>query len=172
MLISLKDESHVTDKSLQSIEKTISQKDSVVLIHANWCMHCQNFAPIWKDSKKMFAKGKLVQIDIESSALDKVQQNKKIAKKIENKEGMYFPMIIFFFRTGENKTVKKFYSGDRSEADLKKFMDKHKKKLSDKASSKGGASENMTGGSTKSKGKKSKSVEHEVNEILNNYFKL
>lgn len=169
MHISLEEESQVTDKTVQKIEKAISEQDSVLLLHANWCMHCQHFMPTWKASQKAFKKAKVTPINIESSALDKVQQNKKIAKKIQNKDGMYFPMIIFFFRTTENKTVKKVYNGDRSEEDLKKFMDKHKKKYA-AAAAKGGESDKMSGGGRK--GKTTKSVEHEVNEILNNYFKL
>lgn len=180
MHISLEEESQVNEKTIQKVEKAISEQDSVMLIHANWCMHCQHFMPTWKASQKTFKKAKMTPINIESSALDKVQQNKKIAKKIHNKDGIYFPMIIFFFRTSENKTVKKIYNGDRSEEAMKKFMDKHKKKYAAAPATKGGAAstattattKDMTGGSAKSKGKKSKSVEHEVNEILNNYFKL
>lgn len=173
MLISLKEESQVTDKVLTKIEKSISQKDSVMLIHANWCGHCQQFMPAWEASEKAFAKANVTQIDIESKALDKVQQHKKIEKKIRNKDGMYFPMIIFFFSTGENKTAKKVYNGNRSQEDIQQFVQKHQKKY---AAAKGGASKGesmtMSGGAKKGKGKLSKSVEHEVNEILNNYFKL
>lgn len=159
MHLSLTNESSVTEKKLDEIEQFLKNTDTVVLIHASWCHHCIHFMPTWKKCKKTFKEQNINTIQVEYDALGKVTQNKFIAKKLHNKDGMYFPMIIYFVSTG-TKTAKKMYEGDRSKEDVVGFVNKHKTKAAKKQ-----------GGGANAK-KANKDVEEEVNKILNQYFKL
>lgn len=158
----------INPKSLQKLENTLSKGTTVLLNYAKWCGHCKMFEPTWAELKEEFAKNKIKTVEIEHSALEKLQQHKKIFKRITNNNQVYFPMIIFYVQKGD-KCIKKIYEGDRSKDMVKEAILSMKKKSQGKKSLKkqrGGSKETKETTDTKS------NVEKEINAILDKFFKL
>jgi thiol-disulfide isomerase/thioredoxin len=124
MILSFKNEEDVTDTNLKKLDKLVSNNNTILLNHATWCAHCHHFQPEWKKFKSLAAKNKVNVIDVESSALQKIEQNSKLYKKITPKDGMvYFPMIIIFVKKNKG-TIKTFYKGNKTATELSTFIDK------------------------------------------------
>jgi thiol-disulfide isomerase/thioredoxin len=131
MILSLNSEADINLQNLKKLENLTSQKNTVLLNMANYCHHCQIFKPQWEQFKSSMG-SKVNFVEIESTALGKLKDNKKIYKTVTPKDGaVYFPMIIMYFKKG-TKSEKKLYEGNRDAESLKKFVDsktKESKKL-------------------------------------------
>ncbi len=126
-ILELDSSSDVTPENMKKLQSLISNKNTVLLNHANWCGHCQMFKPQWEEFKKMAGKGINV-VQIENDALTKVREDKKTYNRVTPKDGMvYFPMIIIFIKKDGKLAEKKIYEGNRTAADLKAFIDSNVK---------------------------------------------
>lgn len=122
--LNLESVADLTPKNLKKLEDLVSQKNTVLLNHANWCGHCQIFKPEWNEFRQNIGK-KVNLVQIENDALSALQKNKTLYKKVVPKDGVvYFPMIIIFLKKNSKKTSeKKIYDGNRTAFDLKSYID-------------------------------------------------
>jgi hypothetical protein len=123
------DEADMKLDAVKKLEKLITSKTTIVLIHALWCGHCREFVPNqWAEFKKICGKAIHV-VEIESSVLDVVKSNKGLASKLLPKgQGVYFPMMLVFTSKGDKRVKKVVPPGTRDPEDIKSFI----KKLSGK----------------------------------------
>lgn len=122
MILNLTSESDVNLKNLKKLE-TLTGKTTVLFNHATWCGHCHMFRPEWEQFKEQMGGTKVNFVEIESSALSKIRENKKMYKKVTPTDGaVYFPMVIFFIKKGD-KCEKKLYEGNRDASSLKTFIE-------------------------------------------------
>jgi len=136
MIVSLNTSQDVVNvKKLEKLESAL-QQSSLVFNHANWCGHCQAMKEDWSKFKRS-AKGKVNVVEIESDALQKLQQSQKLYKKVTPNEGLAgYPTLVLIV-INNNRKKKIVYNGDRSYQDIKTFVDKHTAvKSSSKKSSK------------------------------------
>lgn len=107
------------NKTFQKIEKS---EQSVVLLHASWCYHCQVFKPEW-DKFVSANKGRkgLNIVEIESEALNNLSSHKQLYEKLlgsgKNKLSIGFPTVLLF--NGGKRSV---YNGERSQTGLEKAV--------------------------------------------------
>lgn len=116
-------------KDIKSLKEKLKQKNSVVLVHATWCGHCQVFEPEWKKLVSRFgknSKGKGVQFfSIESEVYNKIAESDpkfstRLTKTASSPQ-MYFPKIMLFTK-GEKAIRRKVYEGARTADDLQKYI--------------------------------------------------
>ena len=72
-----------SNKKIEDTLENIEKSNSIILIHASWCLYCKMFKPIWKDFVKQLEKNKknkdIVIVDIESEILPQIiEKNKKL----------------------------------------------------------------------------------------------
>lgn len=96
----------------------------VLLIHANWCGHCQHLLPEWKKMKETLKDNKNISVhEIENGDSDKEHRLTELGKRTGgNKISVRgFPTILRF----ENGEMTEF-KGKRTAAELAKWATKHK----------------------------------------------
>uniref|UniRef100_A0A6C0B8I3 Thioredoxin domain-containing protein n=1 Tax=viral metagenome TaxID=1070528 RepID=A0A6C0B8I3_9ZZZZ len=96
----------------------------LLLIHANWCGHCQHLMPEWKKMKEILKDNENVSVhEIENDDSDKEHRLSKFSQKNGgNKVSVRgFPTIIRF----ENGEMTEF-KGKRTAEELAKWALKHK----------------------------------------------
>ncbi len=129
MLLEIKTKSDVNDVNIKQLKKDLNEKNVVLLIHAFWCGHCQNFVPKWNNLVETYKKKRGIKlISIESEALKELQ---KVYPAVYNRvipasKEVYFPMIVFFKKTAPGKlSSKSIYRSDMSEnAIMHSFLSK------------------------------------------------
>jgi thiol-disulfide isomerase/thioredoxin len=122
MILSLNNESDVNQTNLKKLENLTSKDNTVLYNYGSFCGYCTQFKPQWDLFKESMKSSKVNFVEIESSALSKLRENKKIYKKITPADGaVYFPMIIVFTHKN-NKCEKKLYEGNRDAESLKSFV--------------------------------------------------
>ena len=87
-------------------------KKCVALFYAPWCGHCKKIKPLWNDLETSHPGVTSVNCD----------EHSKIAEK-HNIKG--FPTIKYLPNGIDSSDNSIEYSGDRSEGDLKRFIDKY-----------------------------------------------
>jgi len=134
MILSLNSEADINPQNIKKLENLTSQKNTVLFVNANWCGHCQSFKPQWEQFKTSMG-SKVNFMEIESTALGKLKDHKKVYKTVTPKDGaVYFPMIIMYFKKG-TKCEKSLYEGNRDVESLKKSVNsklKESKKIDKK----------------------------------------
>lgn len=120
----------IDTKNMDSLKDKLRQKNSVVLVHATWCGHCQVFEPEWKKLVSRFAKknkqGKEIQFfSIESEVYNKIAEaDQKFSDRLTKTASspqMYFPKIMLFTK-GKSSIRRKVYDGSRTADDLEKYI--------------------------------------------------
>ena len=83
--------------------------------YAPWCGHCKKLEPIWVELGTIFNESKVVIAKMDATANDGPE------------EVTGFPTLYFKKAGNKNNTIdpKFLYQGDRSKADLLKFIQKH-----------------------------------------------
>lgn len=113
-------------KDIISLDERLRSKNTVVLLHATWCIHCQMFASQWDALLSKLAKKKDLQMfSIESEVLQAINDKKpsllSFLAKTPSSPDLYFPKIMVFVKG--NKAVRRFeYTGDRNADALEKFI--------------------------------------------------
>lgn len=118
MKLSFREENQFTPTNLQKLEDILTNKNTVLLHHADYCGHCQTMRG---EFEKFKTETSTNVVEIESSALSTAGKHKKIAKRIIPSNGqMYFPLIIIFIKKADGKTSKRIvYKGPRTAEALK-----------------------------------------------------
>lgn len=119
------DEADMKPDAVKKLDKLVTTKTTIILIHALWCGHCREFVPNqWAEFKKTCGKSIHV-VELESSVLEALKSHKELAKKILPKgQGIYFPMMIVFTSKGEKRVKKIVPPGTRQPEDIKAFIQK------------------------------------------------
>jgi len=130
MILNLTDENEFRLNLKDNIKKleTLTQKNTVLFNKANWCGHCQVFAPQWEEFKRNIG-SKVNIVEIESSILNKIKDDhKNLYKRVTPSSGaVYFPMIIIYIKKG-NKIEKKLYENNRDAKTLQNHVEEKLKK--------------------------------------------
>jgi thiol-disulfide isomerase/thioredoxin len=102
-------------KTVKAPPRQIEPEETVVLIYANWCPHCQSMKPEWNEMKRKL--GPIIEtIEIEDSDFDKdakmqtIENNKLNGEKIE----MYGYPTMFKIQNGRPE----YYGGNRTADDM------------------------------------------------------
>lgn len=91
-------------------EQSGGTQGQVVLFYAPWCGHCQNLKPVWNRLESEF-KGQVVKVNGDEEP------------KLVSKFGVDGFPTIYYCPNGKNSNKDAvLYEGDRSEADLLKFI--------------------------------------------------
>lgn len=111
------------------LEARIKSKNTVLLIHATWCMHCVMFTPKYSAFAKTVksTKRNVQVLALESTVMKTLHEtDKKLFAFVTGFKGgdMYFPKVMTFKVTGD-RVVRKEYQGERTEKDLLAFTDKN-----------------------------------------------
>jgi thiol-disulfide isomerase/thioredoxin len=108
----------------------IKAKNTVLLVYADWCMHCKMFKPTWASlidrvKKEALIKKNFQLLAIESEVLNKLaSSNKKLydyITKTKASPDVYFPKLMVFLKSGAT-TKKAEYTKDKSEDSLYNFL--------------------------------------------------
>jgi thiol-disulfide isomerase/thioredoxin len=116
----------VTTKDIASLKDKIRSKNTVLLIHATWCGHCQIFKPEWEKLVSGNSKNKKIQLlSIESEVFQKLREkDPKLAdylSKTTSSPQLYFPKIMIFSK-GDKSIRRSVYEETRSANDLQDFI--------------------------------------------------
>lgn len=122
----------VIAKDIKKLHKMVSAKtSSIVLLYANWCMHCISFKPTWETVSNFVNKNKDIKqhvqmLQIESSTLSEIERvNPELYEYMTTtttSPEKYFPKIMVFMNDKNGKQKKGVFEGDRSETALKKLI--------------------------------------------------
>eukprot|EP01024_Parvocaulis_polyphysoides_P026521 TRINITY_DN2415_c0_g1_i1.p1 TRINITY_DN2415_c0_g1~~TRINITY_DN2415_c0_g1_i1.p1 ORF type:complete len:538 (+),score=115.82 TRINITY_DN2415_c0_g1_i1:133-1614(+) len=94
-------------------DDVLNDKDVLIEFYAPWCGHCKKLAPIYEKVGEKFQENKSVTIAKMDATANDVPDSRFDVRG--------FPTL--YFVTGKNEVIQ--YKGDRSEADLIKFVEKH-----------------------------------------------
>jgi len=108
----------LTHKDFGKLEEKIKSKNTILLIHATWCMHCKIFKPKWNEfgkkitSDKDIKKSDIQVFEIESENLNKLAKSHPsvfnyIAKTAKSPD-VYFPKVIVFKKTASGVSKKEY----------------------------------------------------------------
>lgn len=103
------------EPSREGLPQHMINKPCMTMFHADWCPHCKHLLPEWETVKKSVA-GRHLLADIES---------KNPMMKNFNLKG--YPTIRYFPQGLNNPSVFVEYSGDRTAADILKFLSDNQK---------------------------------------------
>jgi len=117
----------VSVKDIPSLEELVRSKNTVLLLHATWCIHCQMFGPQWDVLLQRYIKRNDVQLlSIESEVIKKLsEKNPKLLSflaQTPTSPDLYFPKIMMFIK-GAKSTRRMEYSGDRNADAVQAFID-------------------------------------------------
>ena len=116
-------------RDLNKLHETIKTKTTIMLLHANWCFHCQIFKPVWtrviERAHAAHFTNHIQFVDIEENVLSTLQKNNETLFKYVStttaSSDIYFPKIMVFVKQGD-RTRKTVYTGSREEDDLFQFF--------------------------------------------------
>jgi len=135
----LNEDNLINDANISKLKKLLSNKNKnniILLNYASWCGHCNVFKPEWESLKIDKKLKKTLFVEIESSALNKINS---IDKNLYNKlipinKSLYFPMILMYFKNKENNKISKtLYSGVNNKIAIEEFLLKKLAKKGGKA---------------------------------------
>ncbi len=98
------------ESSSSTFEKDITNDTKLVLFYADWCGHCQQFKPIWKETAEQINKGgKKIMISVDVGGKD--PESSKLSEKY-GVDG--FPTVMIF----SNGSKSGPYDGPRTKEGL------------------------------------------------------
>lgn len=118
-------------KDLASLEETLKKKNTILLIYADWCLHCKLFKPTWnkvaQEVKQTRSLNQQVQLLSIESEVFKVlgERNPKLYKYISTtrtSKDIYFPKVMVF---PKDKPTPKEYIGEKSEESMIDYITKY-----------------------------------------------
>ncbi len=117
----------IQNKDLKNFNELLKKNNSIILIHADWCIHCQLFKPIWeKTLKDLKNKLNLQFFSIESEVLKDLQEkNVKLFNYITTtpaEKSIYFPKIMIISKTNKGTLKRKVYIGNRDYDEFTKYL--------------------------------------------------
>lgn len=102
-------------KTVKTVKPLPEPEDTIVLIYANWCPHCQSMKPQWNELKNQLG-STIETIEIEDSDFDKdiklrnIENNKLNGEKIE----VYGYPTMFKIKNGRAD----YYGGNRTASEM------------------------------------------------------
>jgi len=121
MQLSFQKESDFSSSRVSQLEKSLNgDKTTVMLHHSEHCGHCHQMRGEFENFKNSTKSNVM---EVEGSALGKLQEHKSLYKKVTPADGsMYFPMILIFIHK-----KKHLYEGERTKEGINKFISTHTK---------------------------------------------
>lgn len=117
-------------KDLATLETTLKQKNTILLIYAEWCLHCKLFKPTWNKVAQTVRQSKILNqqvqlLGIESEVFKVLSdRNPKLYKYISTtrtSKDIYFPKVMVFQK---DKQTPHEYDGDKSETTMINYINK------------------------------------------------
>jgi thiol-disulfide isomerase/thioredoxin len=103
--------------SKSKTQKVKPESTLVCKIYANWCVHCKDLKPVWKELETiMDAHKNIKMIEVEESEMEKL---KDIYKKDVVVKG--FPTIVKICKNKGEETIE-YYGGPRTVDALRKWI--------------------------------------------------
>ena len=118
----------LTEKDLVSLESKIKSKTTMLLLYADWCIHCKMFKPTWtkfaEDTTKKTKKIQFLAINAEvlQSLSSKDKRFYDYITTTPNEKNLYFPKLMVFLKTKKG-IVKEEYTEDKKMELLNKYVD-------------------------------------------------
>lgn len=116
----------ITIEDIPTLRERLSAKTTVLLLHANWCGHCQLLKPIWTKAITTALNTQGVDehvnfMDMEENVLSEINNRDQdlfayVASSAKSKD-VYFPKIMIFTKT-KTGTRRSAYEGSRQEDKL------------------------------------------------------
>jgi hypothetical protein len=117
----------VNAQNLALLRRNMGKQNIVVLVHANWCYHCQMFKPAWDQFCAANASTPgLLLVELENSVMAPLAQHDQstymfLARDIEG-----FP-TVYMYRTGAQNRVP--FNKERSVTGLSSFVKENAAKV-------------------------------------------
>jgi hypothetical protein len=117
----------VNSQNLALLRRNMGKQNIVVLVHANWCYHCQMFKPAWDQFCAANASTPgLLLVELENSVMASLAQHDQstymfLARDIEG-----FP-TVYMYRTGAQERVP--FNKERSVTGLSSFVKENAAKV-------------------------------------------
>lgn len=119
----------IKQSELANLKDIVQSKNTILLLYADWCIHCNAFEPTWASLyMEMKRKPNVQLLAIEYKMLTELKEkhapiHNYVALK-NNQDDLYFPKLMVFKKGANGKGVTKhIYNGDRSREGLLKFID-------------------------------------------------
>lgn len=115
----------INKRDFKSLKEEITKQTSIVLLHAEWCGHCQIFKPIWeKVAKDVCGKQKSIKLySMESEVIKALEKKDSELFKfiVRDPSNVAFPTLVIF-KKGEKKVSVSVHRGAKDEKEFKKVV--------------------------------------------------
>lgn len=117
----------IQNKDLKNLPTLLNKNNTILLIHADWCIHCQLFKPVWEKTLKDLKNKLNIQfLSIENEVLRKLQESDiKLFNYITttpSEKSVYFPKIMIISKTSKGGLKRKVYTGNRDYDEFTKYL--------------------------------------------------
>jgi thiol-disulfide isomerase/thioredoxin len=112
-------------KRLDAMDRMVGNHDMLLLVHADWCGHCQHMKPAWEKMKKTLAKDTMTVVEINESVMSNMLEraNQSPLCKIVSGNVRGFPFIAKLSKVESDRSIELLmFNGERSHDELVAFV--------------------------------------------------